>query len=319
MSGNGNHDDQRSNPLGGKLKDELRSALRLLFKNVDQHAAELTFSPCTTVFLTDIPAEATPVALNAPSVMVSDDPVQLLANWELPHRDLPLLEEAILASDAPCHIEPALCHEPVFEEMAFESTGISFANMAPDQSAEWPVTPCTTEALGQPIEAFPKPASIPVSATLSGNLKSHSVRASLSNVPTRQQARFYALPIRKASIPPHRFTLAQRERFRQALAEKAGTHPANVQLKVVFGRMHMALYNSIQPDEQGNLLCIPKGELLGRNRELQSAKALLSATASDMTYLAIGTRLDTKADIRALVPVEIIKSQAATHGEESST
>jgi hypothetical protein len=136
-------------------------------------------------------------------------------------------------------------------------------------------------------------------------------------VAIKSDPRFYALPIRKNAIPPHRFSLTTREQFRKALAEKAKTSLANVQLKVVFERMYMALYASIQPDELGHYMCIPKSELLGRNRETPSSQALLNhqSAGTHATYLVIGIRLDNKEDIRTLVPVHTILADTSAAGD----
>lgn len=314
MPGNGNHDNQRGgNPLGNKVKEELLSALRLLFKSVETHDENLSFQPDTTFYVTTIPADVMPVDLQAPHAIVSDDPIGLFREQAFQSQHLALLKTAELAPNAPCHMEPALCSEPVFDEMDFEAIGISFENMVVGSPYYWPITPFATQPKEQPIQKLDKPASKALPVELD-NTKSHSALEQLSSVKARQHPRFLALPICKVSIPSHRFTLAQRERFRQALAEKAGTHPANIQLKVVFGRMHMPLYASIQPDDQGNLLCIPKGELLGKNMEMPSSKALLTASSRDITYLVIGVRLDTKADIRALVPMSTIQSPSPEPG-----
>jgi hypothetical protein len=50
MSGSGNHDSQRDRALGGKLKEEVLSALRLLFKNVEQHSVSLLLEPNLTIY-----------------------------------------------------------------------------------------------------------------------------------------------------------------------------------------------------------------------------------------------------------------------------
>jgi|GEM_PF-3686732 len=324
MPGNGNHDNQRGDeslggkiPLGNKVKEELLSALRLLFKSAEEQAVVLSFQPDTTIYMTEIPAEAVMVPLAAPAVTVSEDPIRILAERGIQSQALTLLTEAELAPGAPCHLEPALCSEPIFDDMAFTSAGISFENMEVGPSYTWPVTPLVAKAQGQPIEALSQPASKAVSATF-GEVKSKSALNLLAAVKARQHPRFLTLPIRKVSIPAHRFTLAQRERFRKALAEKAGTHPANIQLKVVFGRMHMPLYASIQPDDQGNLLCTPKAELLGKPMNLPANKALLAVSNRDMTYLVIGTRLDTKADVRALVPMEAIHNPNTEEGGDTT-
>lgn len=312
MSGSGHHD---GNPLerkkaGQTIKDELLSALKLLFKTAEHHAISLTIESELTHYLLGIACETEDVALNPPDLAVSEDPIHAFNAQGNKTKTLPLLEEAQLAENSPCHIEPALCLEPVFEEMAFASTGISFENLALANTESWPVGKIQAQPIQQAFEKVgtPKTIGMPKEAMdAKYEIKSRSALEQLAQVKTRQDTRIYTLPIRKTPIPPHRFSLAAREKFRQALAEKANTNSANVQLKVIFERMHMALYTSIQPDDAGNLLCIPKSELIGKNMENRASQAMLSAAAAqEAMYLVVGIQLDNKADVRALVPVDSI-------------
>jgi hypothetical protein len=210
-------------------------------------------------------------------------------------------------------VASTLCHEPVYDELTFESQGISFENLGTPSCKRWPIQAMQTQSLKKTLDKIPSPIT---RATMSGPIttKSRSAMDKLSRTAVKSDSRFYALPIRKTAIPPHRFSLSVREQFRKALAEKAKTYPANVQLKVVFERMHMALYASIQPDELGHFLCVPKSELLGRNREAAASQAILNhhASAGNATYLVVGIRLDNKEDIRALVPVSSITLDGGT-------
>lgn len=319
MSGSGHHD---GNPLerkkaGQNIKDELLSTLKLLFKTAEHHAVNLTIEPDLTHFLLGLTCETEDVGLNPPDLTVSEDPIRTFNEQGAHTKTLPLLEEAQLAENSPCHIEPGLCHEPVFEEMVFDSAGISFDNLALADTASWPAERIQTQAIPHPFEkvGVPKALTLPKEALdAKYKIQSRSALEQLSQVKTRPDTRIYTLPIRKTPIPPHRFSLAAREKFRQALAEKAKTNAANVQLKVIFERMHMALYTSIQPDETGNLLCIPKSELIGKNMENRVSQAMLSAAAAqEAMYLVVGVQLDNKADIRALVPVDSITT--ITEGE----
>ena len=115
--------------------------------------------------------------------------------------------------------------------------------------------------------------------------------------------KFYLLPLKKMPLQPNRFAPQAREAFRQALAEKVKTHPRNIQLRIIFERMHMPLYSSIAQDDHGQLLCTPKAEAVGRNQEA-------SRMNPPAAYLVLGTRLDTKEDVRALVPVDAVAGKA---------
>lgn len=310
MSGSGHHDSQPSHALGGKIKDEVLSALKLLFKSAEQHSVSLLLEPQFTVYPTDIPADTVNVPLNAPEPEVSLDPIRMLREQDIDVQSAELLEEATMAETSPCEMAPTLCHEPVYDELTFDSIGISFDNLALPTNKYWPIQPVKTGDIRKPIDKVPSPIT---RTTVSGPIttKSRSALNQLSKTMVKTDPRFYALPIRKNAIPPHRFSLSAREQFRKALAEKAKTSPANVQLKMVFEPMYMALYSSIQPDELGHFMCIPKSELLGRNRETSSSQAILNqqAAGSHATYLVIGIRLDNKEDVRTLVPVHTILAE----------
>ncbi len=319
MSGSGHHG---GGPLdrkktGQNIKEELLSALKLLFKSAEHHVVNLTIEPELTHYLLSIGCETEDVALSPPNIEVSEDPIRAFRQQAIKTATLPLLNEAQLADNSPCHIEPGLCHEPVFEEMDLNSAGISFENLELGNIQHWPVEKSQARNIKHPFEKLETPKTQGIAKeVLNANLevKSHSALEAFAKVKAHQDSRLYALPIRKTPIPPHRFPLAAREKFRQALADKAKTNPANVQLKVIFERMHMALYTSIQPDEAGNLLCIPKSELLGKNMENRASQAMLSAaSAQEAMYLVVGVQLDNKADIRALVPVDSI--MIPTEGE----
>lgn len=313
MPGRGNLDGQQpdSNPgatLGGKIGDELRSALKLLFKNVEQQSVSLTIAPPFTAYITDLTCDVNPVELTQQTVQVSEDPIRHLRQEQTIHQ-MPLIDSVSLAADAPCHIEPALCKTPVLSSQDTVISGVSFENVQFTTDHTAPLEPLSVEVWHQPVEGFENPAVASTKPT-AFNTQSRSLKDQLPKTPVRENPRLFALPIRKMPIPPHRFSPAIREIFRRMLAEKAETRPDNVQLKVVFERMNVAFYASIQQDEQGNLLCVPKNELIGKNALGKQGQALIEriSQSTGNAYLVVGFRLDNKQDIRAMVPVDKIPS-----------
>lgn len=304
----GNHPDRR--PLGEALKEEVLSTLRLLFKSVGHHPVELALPMSFTAYETSIACETTRVSLEAPPPEVSLDPVQALRR-QASTATLSLISEARLAEDTPCQLEPVLCHEPVLDEMTLDSTLITFENVTQVRQESWPVEVTAASAQGITPESFPAPRTGQLQDTVF-RTSAKNLSDTLPRVRTQNNPRFYALPIKKVPIPPHRFPAEVREQFRKALAEKGKTNPANIQLKIVFERMDMSIFSTLQQDEQGNLLCTPKNELLGRNRETQSAQNLLRHQAVGGAYLVFGFRLDTKEDLRALVPASTLKRETAS-------
>ncbi len=307
MSGR-RHNDQQSgdSPLGDKIKAEVLSALKLLFKSVEHYTVSVTLPASVTAFITDIPCETVSLKLAPPQPMASDDPIRVLQSMDLTVQAVPLLESPPLAQGAPCHWEPVLCSEPVLEQIQLTAIGVPLDTVQTVQTHVWPVTSKAVRIQQKVIGKLPDPLVKQRADAQPLVTRSFSALNTLAGVSVKNTPRYYALPIRKASIPPHRFSVAVRDKFRQALAEKAGTHEGNVQLKLIFERMNMGLFSAIQADEAGSLLCTPKSELLGRNNETQAGQALLRqlSAGSEASYLVLGVRLDTKADIRALVPVE---------------
>lgn len=273
-----------------------------------QQPANLTIDPPLTAYITTIACEINEVSLASPEIQVSLDPIRAL-RAEPTTRDLPLITAVPLAADAPCHMEPALCKEPVLSRQDTVVSGVSFENVRFTSAQTAPLEAISATAWHQPVEGFPSPA---LASTDPGvfTTRSHSLKDQLPEIKSKENPRLFALPIRKLPIPPHRFSPTIREIFRRTLAEKAGTRPDNVQLKVVFERMNVAFYTSIQQDEQGHLLCVPKNELIGKNALGRQGQALLARMAqnTENAYLVVGFRLDNKQDIRAMVPVDKIPS-----------
>ncbi len=293
--------------LGDKIQEEVRSALRLLFKNVAQQPIPLDFAPQFTAYVTDIPGVAIPVALCPTNVQVSDDPIQALQQQEITINQSALITEAHLAAEAPCQMAPVLCKAPIIERTNLALSTVSFDNVRFTEGHTAPLEPLQTEIWQKPVEGVPQPA---VKQAMAGPFKtqSMSLQERLPKTTARENPKFFALPIRKTPIPPHRFSSEAREVFRRHLAEKIGTAPSNIQLKVVFERMNVALYATIQQDESGQLLCTPKNELIGKNVRGKTGQTLAAKLSEKTpnTYLVVGIRLDTREDIRAMVPVDKI-------------
>jgi hypothetical protein len=302
MRGSWNQPDGDNRPLSEKIKSEVDSAFRLLFKNVSQYAVPTDLAGNMVVYVTDMYCETVQVPLDSATPVISSDPVSVMAQNSIIQSLELLPAEAPLSESYPCDMEPTLCHEPVLETMELSWAEVTFENMQTPESHEWPLAALETGANSMTAECFSSPATKPLK---SQDFKTavHNLTDDMPPFQTVNDPRFYGLPIKKSPIQPHRFSPFAKEIFRKALAEKANTHPNNVQLRIVFERMDMTLFSGIQQDEQGNLLCTPKNELIGRNRNLHKN----AVGASNTMYLVYGFRLDNKEDIRALVPASSIK------------
>ncbi len=307
MHGSGNHpDDSRS--LGkqfGKLKDEVRATLKLLFKNIDHYPVDVDLSAGMTAYITELSCETNDVPLRGRAVAVSEDPIRILSERLPELHNLPLMPEAKLSEQMACSFEPVMAHEPVFDDMVLETAGVSFDNIALSQSRAWPLEAFVAHSVASPLET--ENLRTAANTLDAGTFKTgtHSLAETLPKIRALHSPRFYALPIRKSPVPPHRFSLSVREKFKQALAEKAQTPPANLQLKIVFERMDMTLFSSIQQDDHGYLLCVPKSEFLGKNQTLDPKGEQKKKPSGD-AYLVYGFRLDNKESVRALVPASAI-------------
>jgi len=316
MSGRRSDREPGGNPLGDKIKEELLSALRLVFKTVEQHAVDVVLACDYTSFITELPCAEQVVAVNPPLPQLSRDVMESAGFSDIPTRTLQMIEAVGLSQSAPCEWQTVLCSEPVFDPLSFDPLEVSFDNLHPANAKVWPIEEIAARGKSKPIGEVQTPSVKDKSVSQAFATKIHSLGDHQPKVTVRNNPRYYALPIRKTSIPPHRFSAEAREQFRQALADKAGTHPGNVQLKMIYERMNVSLFSAIQVDESGHLMCTPKSELIGRNAMSQSAKARdrQILAGSEASYLVLGVRLDTKADIRALVPVEVVMKPADDDG-----
>jgi hypothetical protein len=288
------------NPLN-KIQRELQSALKLLFKEVGQQSIALLAEPVITSFETTVYADIDAMALNPPDVAVSEDPIRVLSARRMPVTQAPLLEHAEISGGLPCQFAAVAVQAPVLEKMSLVSVGVPFNNMLEAQSIDWPVEALGAAVSSTPMEDLTAQSRQWAVARFAARLSSFLEH--FTQCKTFDAGRFYALPVRKSPILPHRFSLAVREQFRQALAEKAETSVRNIQLRLVYERLDMSLFAAIQQDEQGHLLCTPKNEVLGRNRKASSDKESGSRSPEAEAYLVYGFRLDDRQEFRALVPL----------------
>lgn len=317
MLGSWHYPDGRDKrPLGYKIKAELESTLRLLFKNVPQYDVPVALDGRMTVYLTDLDCETVNVSLDSPEVAVSFDPIAALkSEQKVLSKDL-LPQRAVLSDACPCDFEPALCHEPVLDEVMPEWQLVTFENVVLTQAKGFPVEGMETRSMSQGVTAFAKPGTKAIEPEVL-KTRTQGLQDALSPSGTRNDPRFYALPIKKPPIQPNRFPTKIKAIFRKVLADKTNTHPNNIQLRVVFERMDMTLFANIQQDEHGNLLCTPRNELIGRNQDKKQRKDPRSSNL----YLVYGFRLDNKEDIRALVPIssQAFSEEPTTHSKPENS
>jgi hypothetical protein len=111
------------------------------------------------------------------------------------------------------------------------------------------------------------------------------------------------LPILKKALPLHRFNQSAKDKFRQALADRAQVSPDRIMVKGVYPSIPISLFRSVEPDAHGNLLCHPKPDVVG-----MTATGLPRLTQDvPMVYLVYGSRLDTREAIHAVIPMPPVR------------
>lgn len=124
-------------------------------------------------------------------------------------------------------------------------------------------------------------------------------------------SRFLLSPWVKQPISVLKIPNTLKNLFRKTLADKHKTFRKNIRINRVYPSMQMDLYQNIQPDSKGGLVCQPKSQAF-RDRMRAGGGVIASAIeagkqrANQTAYLVIGQRLDTQETVRALVPLDEI-------------
>lgn len=325
MSGRRDHDGEPTFPFGEQLKSELRGLLALLLKNTARHRVTLLEMPGWTSYQTDFHTDVIDVDLQQSFVGVSPNAVRFSAA-NAPVKHMSLLTADTVGLHTGRHLPESRIRQ--VPALATEANPLRTMNPEPlianlSQDSQLSLTKCESVPSHLWSVSVSTTNASPIDTRFSGKVQSRASQV----LPHRtlfqsDTTRMNRLAIRKRPVPLHRFSLAMRQRFRQALAEKSGAAFEQIQLLLVFDRMDMTLYSSILKDEQGDLLCTPKTALqstisakkhaspprgIERWRERTRAEEQQERTATPDSllnaYLIIGLRLDTKQEIRALIPM----------------
>jgi len=208
----------------------------------------------------------------------------------------PLLPVEARLNTIPCVMQPVLCAEPVFQSKDTTVHHISFADMATRQSHGIPLPKWSAPT--RPLAARPCATSVRAIQPGHFHIRQQSRQVSIIKGKARDVAPgLWGLPISRTPIPPHRFPAAMKDRFRKTLAEKAGVAAAGIQIRLVFDRMNMVLFEkNIEQDKQGRLLCYPKSRYIGKNWERYHHEVERLPM-----YLVFGTVIGTSQNVQALV------------------
>ncbi len=324
MSGSGDK-------LSDKLKQELKSALSLVLKKVDQHDIPLALNQTVVHFDHRVSASTQTIHYQEPSPSLHN-PLHELQNKIVKTHLEPTVDECVIPAQVSCRFEPSLIMDyPITAENTRTQT-ITFENM---QATLAPVWKASKDGITK--HDVPNTNTVAIDNLHSqlwmwpiDELKANTRRQDVASIKTRPQNipnRFWTMPIKKTPIPPHRFAPFIRDQFRRKLSEKASTVPANVQIQFVFDRMDITIFQKMENDNNGNLLCFPKAESLSLSAMLSkptvhSTKQLLKSAAkrtisqarntpsatppSEPVLLIFGQRIDNKESISMIVPVSQI-------------
>lgn len=297
-----------------QLMHELKSSLALLSKNAKQHSVDFDIAPDFTIYTTNIQCHWQAVELS-----VTPPTTQTVGNTiiDIPIQLLDLLSETPTLHAEACHFQATVIDEPVFDQTACALHEITFDGIHSINRTPAKTLPCETIALPKNTASWPVEENKPYVFNADLPRFKLSFKPKQWPIPTLKSnwltipSKFWTLPFRRTAIPPHRFTPEQKAVFRKALAEKANVPQANIQLQVIFDRINMGLFATIEQDEKGNLVCYPKPDYVGKNLSRAAAN---TATLNTSAYLVLGTRMDTKEALRTLVYAEDLMSPTDTGG-----
>ncbi len=317
--------------LGQKIGNEIRSALRLLFKGATVHAVSLELPTRLTFFNPAIITltERVPLGTHAPAV--SEDPVQQLHRLPTikalnPAPTTKLAENghgaASIAFDTRSQALSLVTESPRIENICplQEATRVQALTQADLRMVEPDAQPKRVTELLIPRPGFKQFPADALQITLKSSTPRRQVDPGTFKTRSIADPRFLTLPLRKAPIPPHRFRMEVRAVFRKFLADSVGTHPDNVNLKYIFEQLEVRLFSGIQQDAQGFLLCTPRPDFTGKvlvraiRTSTLPARQETAAPANAISYLVIGNRLDNNQLIRALVPLSSVPRPPAPEG-----
>ncbi|MBK8189574.1 MAG: hypothetical protein IPK79_03910 [Vampirovibrionales bacterium] len=279
-----------------KAAHELKSTLALLMRQVVCREADVALA-CDLTYVD--PQLRTQTIAASPDRITRPRTGSVETQWpaiEAKRAALAGDRPATIRGDGACEMEVAACAISLFDRFRPGSWAVDFEPMkrrrairiaivAPRaQTARWQCSIVRTPATG-----------------LIRPIRFKTAHASRKIPPLKGKSRpfpatYLQLPIKKNPIPVFRFAPEQKERFRRALAEKAGTVPANILLNVVYYGLNRMAFASVNADNRGVLHCAPRPEAVGRRRSLSDM--------GETCYLAVGQRMDTKARVTALSPME---------------
>lgn len=301
----------RGDSFPNKIVDDfVRSTLALQFREVESTAVPVDALASMTIFSMDF----YPVSHKLPLDRARAKVVKGLMPLEeiRPQVNvLPLsLERPAIQVPGFKDTELTVFREPMVGDIRAPWHRITFANVRRPFVMELRIPGLPQGKLRLlPIEKFkPVPWELDIP-----KIESRQKRHNFTSFTARSRVcpgKLFALPILRKSIPLNRFSPEQIQRFRKALADKVKTRYTNIELSVVYDRMHMMLFSSISPDKTGSLVCIPKSEYLGKNHPrwghnpfgMQLALQHTRETAGPIPfYLVLGKRTDTGATVRTIV------------------
>lgn len=312
------------------VDDFMGRLIRYQFAGVEQHPMDVSMDLNFTIYSMDTPCDTH--LLNFP------DPEEDVTHCHTNSLDLPPIlatiakdnvqETPVKVRRLACRIPAALSSKGNISQIKAKSYDIETWRL---RSLKWHLV--TFEKIAQPgvsflkLDGFKTPPvfekqisqfrvqfhnlAIPTSHTKTKLFPFDNLSVKVKDAP----GKCYAQAILRQSVPLVRFDANEMVCFQKALAEKAQTKPINIKVTLVYDRMNMPLFSSLSQDKQGQMVCIPKSSLIGKNHpawdKLGSRYSLLSKNESgskpSLFYLVFGLRMDTQQPVRAVVPVSALE------------
>jgi hypothetical protein len=313
----------RGPEIGQSVIDEfIRATLSWQFGEVKTTAVPVALETNWTIYAMGFPVVKGHLACRMPSPRIRH--LSVIADAP-PLRQLGLEIPVTLGEGGEAaHVKPVLRRMPIFGEKPLTWHQITFEGIRKPRTRFWAIPPkpkvLSRGTQFERLTAKPRQLVIPSSQHVS----QRRLAFGFERLGTRPfPGKYFVLPIIKTSVPLSRFGSELTIKFRKALAEKGQTSLTNTRVTLVYDRMNMALFTSLSQDSRGNMVCIPKSELVGKNHPhwgRSVPQSLNKGIASAATfYLVFGQRLDNQAPLRALVPVTAAELDGQTADQEGKS
>ncbi|MBX2861420.1 MAG: hypothetical protein KTR14_09295 [Vampirovibrio sp.] len=296
-----------------KFMTEVRQLISLMRKEVKCHRITMGLPAESISYQADFHPTIGSLALQTTPPTLHQSPLgpQAMAGSAVQYD---LLKIAALSNNMTPKLEPVVCREPALSEtkantalhtVTFEGICSTDSKSIPVESIRCKLPETTVTQTLKEKQPFPIPTSRKLTApdfkTNHRHLKATTIKSQHKAAP----GKLLILPLAKSPIPINQFTGKAQIAFRKALAEKAKTSIANVEIRAIFDRMMISLFQAMSQDERGRMLCTPRAEFTGKH-----SKSPKDGPGTQPSYLIMGVQKDNNEAIRALIPASKLEESS---------